>query len=115
MSPDEYEFICVLMQLGLTRLQAVLYLNLAKLRLADVKTISKASGVTKQGVYRVMPQLEELGLAHKIVLTHTVYLATPLAEGSNLLLEKERQKIIASHEKAIKLLHAYTERKIANE
>ncbi len=106
---DDCKFIQILVRLGLTRLQAAVYFNLAKLGEADVKTISEASGVSRSGVYRVMPQLEGLGLAQKIIAPRTVYRATPLDEGSELLLEKEEQKTIELQERAMRLIEHLSE------
>ncbi len=104
MIQDDCKSIQVLMKLGLTRLQATIYLNLAKLEKADVKTIAEVSGVSRSGVYRVIPQLERLGLAQKIMAQQTMYKATPMDEGSELLLEKEEQKIIELQERAMRLI-----------
>jgi sugar-specific transcriptional regulator TrmB len=106
---DDCKSIQILVRLGLTRLQATVYFNLAKLGEADVKTISQASGVSRSGVYRVMPQLEGLGLAQKIIAPQTVYRATPLDEGSELLLDREEQKIIELHERAMRLIEHLSE------
>jgi sugar-specific transcriptional regulator TrmB len=94
MIQDDCKSIQILVRLGLTRLQATVYFNLAKLGEADVKTISQASGVSRQGVYRVMPELVELGLAQEIVVKPAIYKAAPMAECCDLLLEKKLQKII---------------------
>ena len=55
----------ILMDLGLTLLQAKAYLALSQLGKATVKTISKTANVARQDVYRVMLALEKLGLAEK--------------------------------------------------
>jgi sugar-specific transcriptional regulator TrmB len=55
----------ILMDLGLTCVQAKVYLTLIKLRNPTVKMISKISNVVSQDVYRIMPRLQKLGLAGK--------------------------------------------------
>jgi DNA polymerase III alpha subunit len=55
------------MDLGLTLLQAKIYLALSKTGKATIKTISKASNSARQDIYRIMPTLQKLGLAEKII------------------------------------------------
>ena len=62
MDQDGCRFIQVLMKLGLSFVQAKIYLVLVGLGEADVKTVSLVSSVSRQEVYRVMPQLLEAGL-----------------------------------------------------
>jgi sugar-specific transcriptional regulator TrmB len=109
MIQGDFKSIRILMRLGLTLVQAKIYLALAKLEKADVKTISEASGVSRSGVYRVMPQLEELGLAQKIIAAQTMHKATPIDEGSELLLDREEQKIIELQERAMRLIEHLSE------
>jgi len=78
--------------IGLSVLQAKTYLSLAKLGKANVGTISKASNLARQDVYRIMPSLEKLGLAEKILTTPTTYKATPVKEGVSILLLKRKRE-----------------------
>jgi sugar-specific transcriptional regulator TrmB len=97
------ETIEILMDLGLTCLQAKTYLALTALEKADAKKISKISNVARQDIYRIIPALEKLGLAEKIIATPTLYKATPLKEGSLFLLQKRTNEHTALQQK-IKLL-----------
>jgi len=76
------------MGLGLTLLQAKTYFALAKLGVADVKTVSKVSNVARQDVYRVTPKLQKRGLVEKIIATPTLYKAIPLKAGLSTLLQQ---------------------------
>jgi sugar-specific transcriptional regulator TrmB len=78
--------------IGLSVLQAKTYLSLAKLGKANVGTISKASNLARQDVYRIMPSLEKLGLAEKILTTPTTYKATSMKEGVSILLLKRKRE-----------------------
>jgi sugar-specific transcriptional regulator TrmB len=51
------EYIQTLMSLGLTFLQAKVYLSLVALGKSDAKTISKASDIVREEIYRIMPYL----------------------------------------------------------
>jgi sugar-specific transcriptional regulator TrmB len=93
-----------LMDLGLTLLQAKTYLALATIGKADVKNISKTSNVVRQDIYRVMPTLEKLGLAEKIITTPTMYNPTPLKEGLSILLQNKTREHTELQKKTIGLL-----------
>ena len=82
---NQEEHIQTLTNLGLSFLQAKTYLNLAKLEKADVRTISTISNVARQDIYRIMPTLEKLGLAEKILGKPNMYKANPIKEGVSLL------------------------------
>ncbi len=91
MKQDKY--IQALMNLGLTYLQAVVYLTLVKLGKAEAKTLSVAANVARADVYRVMASLEEIGLAEKIIANPTAYQATSLQEGYEILLKNKQEEL----------------------
>ena len=80
------------MNLGLTRLEATIYLTLTNLKKADVKTIAKASQVARSEVYRIMPTLEKMGLAEKNVAKTTMYKATLIKDAIPVLLENKKRE-----------------------
>jgi sugar-specific transcriptional regulator TrmB len=86
------ESIPLLMDFGLSFLQATIYLNLVKFDEADVKLLAKDTNVARQDIYRIMPTLEKLGLAEKIIAKPTRYRATPINESLCILLENKKQK-----------------------
>jgi sugar-specific transcriptional regulator TrmB len=88
--------------MGLSILQAKIYLNLVQLGEVDVGTISKASNTVRQDIYRVMPTLEKLGLAERILSKPTVFKATPLKEGISILLLERKKK----NEEILKKAHS---------
>jgi sugar-specific transcriptional regulator TrmB len=79
------------MNFGLTFLQATIYLTLARLGKAGVQRIAKVSNVARPEVYRVMPALQKLGLAEKIINKKTLYEATPITEGISILLQNKKE------------------------
>jgi sugar-specific transcriptional regulator TrmB len=101
------EHVQTLMGLGLKFLQAKMYLALAKLGKADVKTISKASNVARQDIYRIMPTLEKLGLAEKIIANPTMYKATPIKEGLSILLQNRKEEIADLQKKTTSLINNF--------
>ncbi len=103
------EYIRTLMGLGLTFLQAKTYLALIKLGKAEVKTISRASSVARQDVYRVMPALQKLGLAEKIIATPTMYQAIPLRISLLTLIQQKIEENAELQKKAKALIYDFEE------
>jgi sugar-specific transcriptional regulator TrmB len=104
--------------LGLTLLQAKTYLAFVKLGKADVKTISKASNVARQDIYRIMPTLQKLGLAEQIIANPTMYNATPIKEGLSILLQNRQKEYAELKKKTTSLInnfHANTAKTDAHE
>jgi sugar-specific transcriptional regulator TrmB len=97
------------MDLGLTLLQAKIYLALSKTGKATIKTISKASNIARQDAYRIMPALQKLGLAEKIIAEPTMYKATPLKEGVSILLQNKTHEHSELQKKTIVLIKSYQE------
>ncbi|MGD0645803.1 MAG: helix-turn-helix domain-containing protein [Candidatus Bathyarchaeia archaeon] len=88
----------ILTRLGLTFLQAKVYLVLAKMGKATSKQISSATQIDRANVYRVISKLQELGLVEKMLTLPTIFEAVPTYEGTSMLLEhrtKENQEIEA--------------------
>lgn len=98
-----------LMGLGLTFLQAKTYLTLAKLGKAEVRTISKASNAARQDIYRIIPTLQKMGLAEKIIATPTIYKATPLEKGLSTLLQQKIEENDELQEKTNALINSFEE------
>jgi sugar-specific transcriptional regulator TrmB len=86
------EDIQVLVELGLTALQSRAYLALSSLGTATMKSVSKTSNIARQDVYRIMPRLQQLGLAEKVITTPSMYRATPLKDGVNVLLRRKSEE-----------------------
>jgi sugar-specific transcriptional regulator TrmB len=90
----------MLRDFGLTANQAKVYLAIARLGLASVGQISKASKVRREDVYRIIPKLEKLGLTERILGTPNKVRATPLEDALSGLIKREEN---AAHQKAMKL------------
>ncbi len=90
-----------LRSLGLTLVQSKVYLNLARLGMADPKTIATASTIARQDTYRIISSLEKLGLAERIIDKKIMYKATPIKDGLSLLLQNKKRDYVET-EKQIK-------------
>lgn len=78
--------------LGLTVLQAKAYLALAKEGKSTIKGIAKTSKVARQDLYRVTPQLLNLGLIERHVDTPTKFKAIPIKAAIDMLIEHRKKE-----------------------
>jgi sugar-specific transcriptional regulator TrmB len=85
----EQSYVNTLIDLGLTQCQAKVFLELVRLGLSTAKTISAASKVTRQDVYRIMPTLQKLGLVETVVGSPTFFSAIAIEDAVALLLENK--------------------------
>jgi sugar-specific transcriptional regulator TrmB len=86
------EAVETLINLGLTVLQAKVYLTLAKLGTSTGRATAKEAKVAPQDVYRVLTELQETGLAEKIIAKPNKYQAMPLDQGLSMLLERRNDQ-----------------------
>jgi len=77
-------------KLGLSKLQAKVYLAVVATQKASVAQIANLSKVARPDVYRILPTLEENGLVKKIIGSPTTYEATPLKQACEMLLETKK-------------------------
>ena len=81
-----------LVDMGLTELQARVYLALAISGRSSARTITNLSNVARQEIYRILSELLELGLVHKIISTPTKFESLSLSDCISLMLEKRIKK-----------------------
>lgn len=77
-----------LVDLGLSVLQAKVYIALARLGTSTGRTAAKAAKVAPQDVYRILAELQEKGFVEKIIAKPNLYKPTPLDEGLEMLLQR---------------------------
>lgn len=94
-------------KLGLTSLQARIYLTAVTLQSASVRRIAEKSEVARTDVYRIVPTLEKLGLLKKIISTPTMYEATALKDGCSLLLQRKKEEYTEAKLKAKELIEEF--------
>lgn len=102
--------VVTLEKLGLTQLQAKIYLATLTLQRATAIKISTTANVARPDVYRIMPCLEELGLLKKLITTPTLYEATPLRNACQLLIGKKREQYSQIQKESEDLIRQYAER-----
>ena len=104
------ESLQLMTSLGLSVLEAKVYLALAKMGKAPAKTISKASRVSQPDVYRVLSKLENHGLVEREVAIPNQFRATTMDEGLALLLQRRDNQSSMLHKKATELLQDFKEK-----
>jgi sugar-specific transcriptional regulator TrmB len=82
----------LLMGLGLTPNQAKVYQTILKLGNSTVIQIAKSSSVRREDVYKVLPALEKMGLAEKLLGKPAIIRATPVAGALTSLILDEKVK-----------------------
>ena len=95
------------MGLGLTPNQAKVYQTILKIGDATVIQIAKFSSVRREDVYKVLPALEKMGLAEKLLGKPALIRATPVAGALASLILDEKIKSdekIATMKKKFQLL-----------
>jgi sugar-specific transcriptional regulator TrmB len=97
----------LLMGLGLSPNQAKVYQTILKIGSATVIQIAKSSSVRREDVYKVLPALEKMGLAEKLLGKPALIRATPVAGALASLILDEKVKSderIATMKKKFQLL-----------
>ncbi len=97
----------LLTKIGLTPLQAEVYLALAKLNKATIKTLSSTSKIDRANVYRVLIRLHEMNLVEKLLGNPTVFKALPVSEGLTMLMDRKEKENTEIKEQAEELLKKY--------
>jgi sugar-specific transcriptional regulator TrmB len=101
----------ILVDLGLTSLQAKVYFALLNTGCSSAKTTSKVSEVCRQDIYRILNELIEMGLVAKSLDSPTKYDPVQLEDGLNILFQRKNNSIIDMHRKASILLKKFAGKK----
>jgi sugar-specific transcriptional regulator TrmB len=100
----------ILGRLGLTINQARVYLALVNRGFVAAKEISEISNIAKQDVYRVIPQLQKLGLVEKLIASPNLFKANQPEEALSVLLEYKEKETSVLHNEALKLIDKLTQK-----
>ncbi len=83
-----------LVDLGITRAQARIYLTLLKIGTASAKDVASFSHVARPDTYRAIADLQELGLVEKIISVPALFKPLPIADAvTALLLRRNKESI----------------------
>lgn len=89
---QEKEDAKVLKQLGLTSLEAKVFLALTKLGKVTIKTIGTTTKIDRANIYRVMASLEKHGLVEKMITKPTTFKAIDIHDAMKMLLEQKEKE-----------------------
>ena len=115
MSDVKCEDIEALTSLGLTMLQATVYLTLVESGNSTIKEIAKNAGVARQDLYRITSELQEYGLVEQIITKPIRYKAVPLKSGVTVLLNDLHRKRSEAQKKALELIQRYKNKEVPAE
>lgn len=104
------EDIEVLTTLGLSPLQAKVYLATANLDDATVQKISEITQLARQQIYTAAKELEEIGLIEEIVGRSLKLNNIPISDAVSILLQREYRKRVEAEKKALDLTKRYEHR-----
>jgi sugar-specific transcriptional regulator TrmB len=104
MLPQDKEDAQVLTGLGLTLVQAEVYLTLARIGRATIKSLSVAVKMDRANVYRIILKLLDLDLVEKIITTPTKYQSVSLHEAIPVLLKQKEEECAVIQFKTKQLL-----------
>jgi sugar-specific transcriptional regulator TrmB len=99
--------VIVLTHLGLTKLQAEVYLTLTKLGKATAKTVGTASAIDRANVYRVILTLQKHGLVEKTITTPTLFKAIDIQDAIKMLLKQKAKEYKEVEIKTKKMIKNY--------
>ena len=82
-----------LKRLGLSAIQAQVYLTLIRSGRSSAKTLSKHSNVARPDIYRIMAHFQQLGIAQKVITTPVMFEATPIEHALSGLVDNKVEEI----------------------
>jgi sugar-specific transcriptional regulator TrmB len=102
------EEIQALTKLGLTKAQAKVYHALLTFRKeANASTLWKASQLARQDIYRILSELQQMGLIEKILSTPTTYRSAEVETNILNLIERKNLEISAMAQEAQNLIQKF--------
>jgi sugar-specific transcriptional regulator TrmB len=108
------EEVQTLIKLGLTVLQARVYIALIKFGASTGKAAARAAQVAPQDVYRVLSELQEKGLVEKIISKPPLYRATIIQLGISMLLQEKQEEYITTKKQAETILTSLNQNRSQN-
>lgn len=98
-----------LADLGLTQREASVFLALAKFGTLTARAITKALKMPRQDTYKVLTELQQVGLIEKQVSNPTKFIALPIRDACAILMNHKREKTIELQRKLEVLIRNFRE------
>lgn len=105
----EERAVATLLKLGLTVLQAKVYLALATSGPYTGRATASSTHIATNDVYRILHELQEKGLVEKIVTKPTMYKSVQINDGLSSLLESKKEEYIETKRQVKALSNAIGE------
>jgi sugar-specific transcriptional regulator TrmB len=102
--PSNTEEIKVLINLGCSSSQARVYLTLTKIGPATIQLISKAAGIHRENLYKIVQSMIIKGLIEKEIGVPTKYRAVPPEDVLNLLVTHKQTQIAQLEKQAYRFI-----------
>ena len=100
----------LLNDLGLSPSQAKVYLALVKIGSQTARHTYKVAQVARQDIYRVLIELQQLGLVEKIVTSPAKFKALPIQDGVSILLQHRSKETSDLQERVSELVEKHPEK-----
>jgi len=101
-----------MIDLGLTRSQALSYLTLIELGSASVKEVARLSNIARPDTYRALADLQELGLVEKIVMFPTKFKPLSIVDAVNVLMLSRNKETETLNKRANALIGLLSEKNL---
>ena len=98
------EDVQTLRELGLTFLQAKVYLALVRTSNSTIKKIAEKTNIARQEAQRVAAELQSLGLVEKLLVNPTEFKSVPVNDAVTFLLERREKASLELEQKTNMLL-----------
>jgi sugar-specific transcriptional regulator TrmB len=99
----------VLVGLGLSERQARVYLALLKAGWGRARVVSGLTAISRQDIYRLFGELQQLGLVRQNLTVPVSYTPAPITETARLLLERKTEELTNLTAKANQLTKKLTQ------
>ncbi len=90
---SENEAVKALNSIGLTLVQAKVYLAIVKASPATILSIAKLSKVPRTDIYRITSELQEIGIVEKTLTVPAEFHALPIHDATDLLILRRKEEI----------------------
>jgi sugar-specific transcriptional regulator TrmB len=101
------EDVQTLRELGLTFLQAKVYLALVRTSNSTIKKIAEKTNIARQEAQRVVAELQSLGLVEKLLVNPTEFKPVPINDAIMFLLERREKASLNLGQKSKMLLEKF--------
>jgi sugar-specific transcriptional regulator TrmB len=80
------------------------YAIMSRFGLSNAKIIWKNSKVGRQDIYRVLLELQKIGIVEKVIAKPSQYRAIPMAEAVSMLFQQKKNEVTKLQAEAVKLI-----------